>query len=631
MKKRALMKKISNYPNRVDYVFAIRNGLNRFLLQSFLLSIFWILPLSVCFAGQVSINASVDKNIVAIGDVIEYTMTISGEGINNNSEPSTPSFSNLRVISKSQSSNISIINTQVSTAHSYTYILSPEKEGAANIGVASVIIGKNTYQSQPISITITKPISGTKQSSQRQQARRAINPFDIWNNSDDFFNEARRQAQIAQPISEPIIAATTLSRHTCYVNQMVILTFTFYRRVNLFESPSYSPPSTIGFWSVELPQKKEAERYENVKGIRYLAQDMKTALFPTQPGELTIGSATIIARLDPFSAPITVPTNPLKIKVLPLPKQGKGGDSASMVGRFTMTAAVDKKVTERGKPFTLKVKIDGTGNIHAIPEPLVLIDNNLKKLSVHAADNIIKGFDSVSGSKTFEYIIMPIKEGNGKVGPIKLTYFDPFANKYINLSANPFRIKVLPSNIPLTEEETKLPEKLEKKVVMIDNRIITKTMQVISIIILSGIIVFIIRGAIRKYRKYLDADPVRNRQQMAMKKARQSLKKARGLFKNNNLTESIARSYDAVVYYLGDKYNFESTGITHDQLKDILSQQGITPDIREEIDNFIFECDMIRWTPSSLDRGKVDEIIRIADGLIMGKMRGKVEMVIGDR
>ncbi|MEK7812778.1 MAG: BatD family protein, partial [Candidatus Desantisbacteria bacterium] len=344
--------------------------------------------------------------------------------------------------------------------------------------------------------------------------RRAINPFDIWNNSDDFFNKASRQAQIAQPVSEPIIVTTTLSRHTCYVNQMVILTFTFYRRVNLFEFPSYSPPSTIGFWSVELPPKK-AERYENVQGIRYLAQDMKTALFPTQPGKWTIGSATIIARLDLFSAPITVATKPLKINVLPLPKQGKGENSISTVGRFTITAAVDKRVIERGKPFTLKVKVDGTGNIHAIPEPLILMDDNFKKLSVHAADNIIKGFDSVSGSKTFEYIIMPIKEGNGKVGPIKLTYFDPFANKYINLSANPFRIKVLPSNIPLPEEETKLPEKLEKKVVMIDNRIITKTLQVISIIILSGIIVFIIRGAIRKYRKYLDADPVRNRQQMA--------------------------------------------------------------------------------------------------------------------
>ncbi len=592
-------------------------------IQAFCAAIFLILSIleSVCFAGQVSIDASVDKNTVSLDDVVQYTITISGKGINNATVPSIPSFSNLKVVSKSQSSNISIVNMQVNTAHSYVYVLSPEKEGTANIGISSVVVGGNTYQSQPISITVTKPTGEPKQSSQRQQGRGAISSFDIF---DDFFAQ-RHRSHSAEQVSKPVFASTTLSRHTCYVNQMVILTLTFYRRVNLMDAPSYTPPSTIGFWSVQLPSKKD-ERYENIKGIQYLAQDLKTALFPTQSGELTIGSATIIARLDPFSAPITLRTNPLKIKVLPLPKQGKGKDSTSIVGRFTMSATVDKRIIERGKPFTLKVEVNGTGNIQAIPEPLIRLDDNLKKLSVHAADRIVKGFDSVSGRKTFEYVIMPIKEGNGNIWPVKLVCFDPSAGKYIELSSNPFKIKILPSNIPLPEEiekDAKLLEKIEKKVFKVDKRIIIKALQIISMIILLVTIIFIIRWAIKKYRSYLHSNPIMARQQMAMKnmkKARHSLKKAKRLLEENLLKESVASSYDAVVGYLGDKYNFASIGITQNQLKDILSQQGIMPDVMQELDKFIFECDMIRWTLILPDKGKVEEIIRMAEGLVMGKM-----------
>lgn len=585
--------------------------------RHFLFAIFWILTSSVCFAGQVSINASVDKNTAALDDVVQYTITISGQGINNASVPKAPGFSGLKVVSRSQSSNISIINGQVSTACLYTYILQPVKEGAADIGEASVTIGKNTYKSQPISITITKPTGEPKQSSSRH-SRWAVSPSGIWDELKDSFGEARNSPHSAESITDPILAATTLSRYTCYVNQMVILTFTFYRRVNLMESPGYTPPSTIGFWSMELPSSKD-EKYETIKGVRYLTQRLKTALFPTQSGELTISPATVIARLDPFSAPITITTKPIKIKVLPLPEHERYKTPA--VGRFTISATVDKKEIERGKPFTLKVKIKGDGNINTIPEPLIRLDDNFKKLSCNATNNIIKGFDSVSGSKTFEYVIMPVREGSGNVGPANLAYFDPSIGKYIELSSKPSKIKVLSSNIPLPEEKTeKGTQSSEKPVVRIDKGIILKLLMAILIIILLGIIGFLIKWAISKYRKYLHSDPIKMRQGLAMKKARGGLNKAKALLKDGRLKESVAMVFDAVVHYLGDRYNFTSTGITHDQLKDILTQQGIAPDVMQGIDNFILECDFIRFTPSSLDKGKVDEIIKIAQGLIMTRV-----------
>jgi len=576
-----------------------------------------ILTSSICFAQQVSINATVDKNTVALDDVVQYTITVSGQGINNVS-PSTPSFSNLRVISRSQSSNISIINGRVSTAYSYIYILEPEKEGVANIGISSITIGRNTYRCEPISITVTRASGKPKQQKQSKTTG------SLWDDIDNFFGEEEDRTFWRPPVFEneinPVLAKTSLSRYTCYVNQMVILTFTFYRRVNLIETPSYTPPSTTGFWSIELPLKK-GERYETVNGKQYLAQDLKTALFPTQAGELTIPPATVILKLSPISAPITITTKPLKLKVLPLPEYEKYKNLTPSVGRWTMSTTVDKTVVERGKPFTLWIKFQGEGNINTISEPLVQLDANFKRLTVHTTDNISKGFDSVVGSKTFEYIIMPVKEGKGRVGPVKFLYFDPFVGKYIEQISNPIKIKILPSNIPLPEEIQKSAKLPERPIIKIDKWIIIKILKVLVIFIVIGIVGFLMIYAIKKYRKYLYSNPVKNRQRTAMKKARNRLKKAKELLKNGNLKESVARVYEAVIDYLGDKYNFASAGITHDQLKDILSQQGITPDVRQEIDKFILECDLIRFTPSSLNKEKVDEIIKIAEELIMRGLR----------
>jgi len=591
------------------------NWTGKSYLYTFLVVAFWILTSNASFAEQVSINATVDKNTVALNDVVQYTITVSGEGINNLS-PSTPNFLNLRVISRSQSSNISIINGRVSTAYSHIYILQPEKEGVANIGISTITVGRNTYQTEPISITVTKP---TSESKQQRQSGSSGNLNSFWDEIDDLFSELRDRPYWRTPVPssqvDPVLAKTSLSCSTCYVNQMVILTFTFYRRVNLMENPTYSPPSTTGFWSIELPSKKDG-RYEILNGIRYLAQDLKTALFPTQAGELTIPPATISVKIDPFSAPITITTKPLKLKVLPLPEHGKDKNLIPAVGRWSMSTMVDKSVVQRGKPFTLWVKITGNGNINTIPEPLLKIESNLKKLGVHTKENINKGFDSVVGSKTFEYILMPIKEGTCLLCPVKFLYFDPYARKYIEQVSNPFKIKILPSNIPLHEEiekETKLPE---RAIIKIDKKIIIKTFLVIFIIIILGIVIFLTSWAIKKYRKYLHSDPVKNRRRIAMKKARNSFKRAKELLKKDSLKESVANVYEAVIDYLGDKYNFASTGITREQIKDLLAQQGIPLNVRQTIDKFILECDLIRWTPAELDKEKVNEIIKTGEEII---------------
>ncbi len=518
---------------------------------------------------------------------------------------------------------------------SFIYVLKPIKEGEAQIGSASITIDGKSYQTQPIKIKITPPAGRQSQTPQRGTARRTPQtyfPFGgLWDDFEEFFNAPVFKSFTYPNIEEPILAQTTISKNTAYVNEMLILTFTFYRAVDLYSQPTYSPPETTGFWSINLPSSKEP-RQVTIKGVRYLAQDFKTALFPTTAGKLTIGPATITAQINPFSQPITIKTKPLAINVLPLPEEGKPSYFTGAVGKFSMSSVCNTRKIERGQPFTINVKIVGEGNIQSVTQPYLNINNQdaFKILNTTSKENIVSGFDSVSGSKNFEIIIMPLKEGNYKIGPIKFAFFNPSTKKYVELTSPEFEIEILPSKTPIPKEmlssgESQPNQNLTDRTLKITfdwrnffRKIFNALTQPIALYLLTTlVIIFIGTYAIKKYNQRLKSDPLKWRQKQALKVARKRLKKAEGFLKAEKMKEFTTEIYEAVAKYLGDKFSFSSSGITTDKLKEILLEKGISGTIYKQIEDFTAECDFYRFTPAQLSQEKARELFNIASELLI--------------
>ncbi len=47
-----------------------------------------------------------------------------------------------------------------------------------------------------------------------------------------------------------------INKKQAYVGEQLILAFSFYRRIRLFQQPEYEPPDTTGFWVEDMPSKK---------------------------------------------------------------------------------------------------------------------------------------------------------------------------------------------------------------------------------------------------------------------------------------------------------------------------------------------------------------------------------------
>jgi hypothetical protein len=586
--------------------------------------IFAICIYSLALAADVTFNAGVDKNSVALNDTVQYTLTVSGNSAGNAPSPSLPKFVNLTVVGTSKSSNFSFINGQTSVSKSFIYTLQPEKIGQAHIGQASININGQTYTTEQIDIKVTKAQGGKPQSGPRAGGRSRFPS--VWDDFDEFFNSPFPRFQKPQAVKDPIKVDLKASQNTVYVNQQILLTFTFYRRVNLLQSPSYSPPETTGFWAVNLPTDKDVHE-AMLNGIKYVAQDFKTALFPTTAGDFTIGSATLIVQTDPFNTAQMIKTNPLKIKVLPLPNDGKPVSFAGAVGEYSMDVSLRQNQIERGEPIQITAKIWGRGNIQTISEPVSFLTSEFKKLSSTGKEDLVKEKGGVSGSKSFEIVLIPLKEGKFTLPPFEFSYFDPVKKKYLTIKSLELSLNILPSKVPLPQEyEKSLTDENAKKQmppVTIDWRKIGATVFTVltsiyfwlpSLLIIALIIIFVLY---RKYQEKLVADPMKLRQKQALKVAQKRLKKAFHLLKKNELKEFLGEIFNSTAKYLGDKYGFSASGITTDGLREILSSKGLSPEAQKQLESFILECDLLRFTPSSLSRGKAVELAKVAEQLIV--------------
>ncbi len=572
----------------------------------------------IVYAADTTFTAGVDKNTVALDDTVQYTLTVAGQS-GSVPKPDLPKFTNLSVVSQGQSSNFSFVNGQMSSSVSFVYTLGPEKTGPAHIGSASLTIGGKTYTTEPISITVTKA-EGKKTQPQSRPGIRSM--FPGFPDDDDFFNS--RLSRQAQPIKDPVKTELKASQTTVYVNQQIMLTFTFYRKANVYRV-QYSPPDTKGFWDIKLPEDKN-DREASLNGVRYLAHDLKTILFPTTAGDFTVGSATLNVQTDPFSAAQSMKTNAIKIRVLPLPKEGKPESFSGAVGDYQMDVSLKQSKIERGQPVQLTAKIWGRGNIQTISEPVIALPQEFKKLSATGKEDTTKDSSGLSGSKSFDIVLIPLKEGSFTLPPFEFSFFDPVKKQYRTLKSKELNLTISPSSTPLPEGyEKSLTGEPAKKPVGIAipwdkiKTVILKTVTSIFFWIpVTAIIAFaIIISLYRKYRARFAADPAKTRQRQALKVARNRLKKATRLLKKNDLKEFLSEIFNATAKYLGDKYGFSAAGITTDGLRDILSSKGLALEAQKQLENFITECDMLRFTPSKLSRERAVELSQVAENLII--------------
>lgn len=389
----------------------------------------------LAFAGRASIDASVDKNSVFIDD--QVTLVVSAQGIDG--EPELPDLSDdFSIVSQSQSRSVTIINMQIESSITYRYVLQPERVGVLKIPPIIARAGSRTLKTKPIQVEVLGRQAKPRQHRPRAQPwlGRHVAPF-----------EPNEQAAAGD---RDIFIETSVDKTTVFLGEQITLKFRLFSRANL-ASADYTPPACTNFWKEDIKGKKTYTTI--IRGRRFRVEEITTALFPTNTGVQTIGPASLTCSIDTFFTPMFsfrnfgqqrprhLRTKPIEITVKPLPK-GAPATFHGAVGQFSMSAAVDKRNVQLGKPVTLTIRIWGTGNVKTIQQ---LPKPNLDDFDIYEP-NVKETIDNkkspIYGSKTFEFVMVARKPGPHTIPPAEFSFFDPQSAKYKTLKTQPIRLEV---------------------------------------------------------------------------------------------------------------------------------------------------------------------------------------------
>jgi hypothetical protein len=283
------------------------------------------------------------------------------------------------------------------------------------------------------------------------------------------------------------------------------------------------------------------------------------------------------------------------------------------VGNFTFSSSLNKTSTYTNDPVTLKITISGRGNIKLINEPQFELPGDFEKF-----DPVINSRleNSLSGTKTFEYLLMPKATGTFSIPAVEFSYFDPASQKYKTLKSKAFTVKVekgqgdaaMEANPGIIKEDVKL---LNQDIRFIRNKPIAlqanKTFWADSIwyymIYVLLVVLFILLTWRRRKQLQNRADVSLMRLRKADRYARKRLIKSAELLKQGETNRFYEELLGAVWGYLSDKLNIPLSALSRETAGSALQSRSIDENLMDDLFRIIDECEVARYGQVSENMG----------------------------
>lgn len=338
----------------------------------------------ILFAG---VSASVDTQSVEEGELVTYSLHITGESVK---RPEIRTICQSDVLSTSSQTNMQIVNGAVSKNYTLSYKFAPQK--SCKIESFEVEVDGKKERTKEIEISVKAP-------SQTKDAN-----FMLLLQSD---------------------------KKELYVGEAFELTLLFKQKNGSDAIDSkFAPPVMDGFWvrGESKPQKYQEDDYTLTKVVY--------TLLPQRVGTQKIGRAKIqIAsrgtKMDgwggwnPTIKWESYLSNELDLSVKPLPS------GVSLVGDFTITLSLDKAEVSANEALDATVVVSGNGNL----EDIESFKPHIPNVAVFDEKIAIEG-KKLSQKLTF------VAEHDFTIPPLQLTYFDINSKEIKTITTNEVAIKV---------------------------------------------------------------------------------------------------------------------------------------------------------------------------------------------
>jgi len=562
-------------------------------------------------AQNVSVTASVDRTRVGLNEDFALIVEISGGG-----EPKLPDMNAFAaLVGTSSSTNIQMINGRFSQSVTYHYTFFARTAGKFTIGAVEVESKGQIYRSQPIEIEVVAGATSASPQTPPGAGRGQVTPQGEASDLDgNLFLEAK------------------VDRRRVYQNEPVVVRYRIFTRLDIRNYGVASLPNYSGFWTEDFPMPQQPHMYnEVIDGLTYrVAEIKKTALFPQSVGRKVLEPLVLECEVqaprrrsrdifdqffdDPFFSRLArqrISSRPVEIEVLPLPEEGKPANFSGAVGNFSLTASVDRTQVKTNEAITLKVRASGAGNLKVLPNPSINLPADFEVYDPKVATNLSYENDQISGSKTWEYVVVPRFQGSHEMKPITLSYFDPRAKIYKTASTAPIIVTVEKGAGDFASVVGGGASKEDVRLLGQDIRFISTAalpfkkinavfyaQPLFLTIMMLPLAALLAAFVYQRHQEKLSTNVAYARSRRAGGMAQRQLAAAKKLLQKNEEKGFYAEVQRALMGFLGNKLNIAEAGLITDEVERILNEKQVKAEVIREYLDCLHACDFQRFAPS---------------------------------
>lgn len=389
-----------------------------------------------------------------------------------------PSFKNFKIVSgPNQQSGMSIINGKTDQYLAIGFYLKPLSPGKYTIGSAIAKVNGKEFRTEPITVEITNA-SGSPTPSASQSLSPLgglgfdLSPEPATHVFDDYI--LKKGESVDDKVQKNLFVKLDLSKTDCYVGEPLTASYKLYTRLRS-ESVVTSAPSFNGFSVSELELNNNGSvKVEKYNGREYNVYTLrKVQLYPLQAGNITLDpvvtdNSVAFLRSDYAGnqkgdlffdmlqdfANSTSPSNsvvqehaivkskPVEVTVKPLPQENKPADFKGAIGNFKLNAALEKNNFTTDDAGSLKILIEGEGNIQLVNAPKVAWPDGIEGYEAKVTDDIDKFSVPMKGNKAFTFPFTISKPGFYTIPPVSFSYFEPSTGQYKRSHTSPIEVSV---------------------------------------------------------------------------------------------------------------------------------------------------------------------------------------------
>ncbi|MFV0376518.1 MAG: BatD family protein [Mangrovibacterium sp.] len=605
------------------------------MIKRLIFSILFILPVYMASADAVKFTMAA-PNVISAGEQFRLSFNLNEEG-KNLKLPDLSAFQVLMGPSTSQSTSMQIVNGQMSqsVSFSYIYILQAKQEGSFTIKPATIEVDGKVYQSNELTIQVVKGQVNQQQNSSAGGATQQNN------------NSAPTATDISK---DDLMVKVDLDKRNIYRGEQAIATVKIYVSPNVpitnFEDVKI--PSYEGFWTQEIPVPNQIQFNREVLNgkIYQVGLLKKTILFPQQTGRIKIDPFEITCLIrqqirrqrsvfDDFfdngyrTVSAKAVSEPTYVQVKELPSQPDGFYGG--VGNLSFSAAIDKTEAKTNEAISLRLTVQGSGNLRLIEAPKVEFPKDFEVYDPKTTENLNPGNGGLSGSKTFEYLAIPRYPGDYTIPPVTFTSFDPASGKYKTTTSQAFNLKVEKGSDEQSATVTSAVNKQDVRFLGKDIRFLKQNQYKLHpkmdsfygstlfwLMYILSAAAFIVMAII--YRKKLkeNANSALVKNKKANKVAQKRLKQASVYLKEHKAEQFYEAVLKAFWGYLSDKLSIPVASLNRDTAVANLKDKFVDQEQIDEFISLIDTCEFARYAPSTSDAA-LEEVYGKSASL-MGKL-----------